>query len=153
MHRRRNDLSAFIKNDGGIIGQQTDELLSIQVRHRRPRQRPLAYEVRLALADYPGEADIVRRNRAVELLADHDVTLLRTQHMHRFGAIGHDGIPRACLMDRFPNSTTVVGRHVYLVAKFAGEANAKQTHRYASDHPVAQAHMRCCGTRQVDSVD
>ena len=56
----------------------------------RAGERALADEVGLGLADRPGEAGVVRGQRAVGVLADDDVALLGAQHVHRLGAVGAD---------------------------------------------------------------
>ena len=96
----------------------------------------------LALPTCPAEAEIVRRHRAVGLLADDDVALLGAQHMHRLGAVGRDAERLARGIDRLPDRAAVIGRHVDLEAELAGEADAEEPRRHAADLALADAHMR-----------
>ena len=117
---------------GSAVSSPTSCLRSA-LEHVRPGERALADEIGLGLADRPGEADIVRRHRAVGLLADDDVALLGAQHVHRLGAVGRDAVCLAGLVERLPDGAAVARRHVDLEAELAGEADAEQPRRHAAD--------------------
>ena len=76
------------EHDRRVVGEQADELLAALRHHVGAGERALADEVGLGLADRPGEAGVVRRQRAVGVLADDDVALLGAQDVHRLGAVG-----------------------------------------------------------------
>ena len=75
--RHRGDLYTFLQHRPIRSGLQTDELLTILAQHVGPAKRALADEVGFRLADRPSQAEVIRNLRAVGLLANDDVPLLR----------------------------------------------------------------------------
>ena len=121
----KHDLRSFLEHQLRIAGQQADQLPAIGCAHRQSCQRALADEIRLKLTDRPTEADIIRGRSAVGLLADDDVALLGSQHVHGLGAIGGDAVRGPRLVDRRPDRQCVIRRYVDFEPEFAGEADAK----------------------------
>src|SRR5690606_10310857 len=109
-HRHRDrvlrvldDLSPLLQHHLRIAGLQAHELLAARRLQIGPLQPANADEVGLVLADRPGQAAVVRRHRAVGLLADDDVTLFGAQHMHRLGAVGAGAVLLSFDPDRLPH--------------------------------------------------
>src|SRR6185369_14507043 len=77
-----------------IFRQQAHELLAAGARGVAAAERAPADEFLLLRHD-PIHAEVLRRDAAVGLLADDDVALLGTQHVHRFRAVRREAVWRA----------------------------------------------------------
>ena len=151
--RHIDDLRAFLEHHARIAGQEAHELLAVGRVHGGAGEGAFADEVGLRLADRPGEADIVRRDRAVGVLADDDEAFLGAQHMHGLGAVGREPERLAGFADRVERRRALVARDIDLEAEFAGETDAEQHHRHAAQRAVHHRHVRQRGRRDVEAID
>src|ERR1700693_2072482 len=124
---RRDELRPLWQHLLRVFRQQADELLAVGSRgisagKRATAEKVPAWIIRVSV-DQRGEPQIDRGHRAVGLLADNDVTLLRSQHMHRLGAVGSDAVRLAGGDQLLPEREAIIGRHVDLVAQLAGKAD------------------------------
>ena len=98
-----DDLRALLQHDLRIDGSSPTSCLrsgfsmSGRVSERLPTKSGFALPI------MPAKPEVVRRHRAVGLLADDDVALLGAQHMHRLGAVGRDAEALARGDDRLPD--------------------------------------------------
>ena len=153
LSRGIDNLRAFLEHHARVASQQAHQLLAVGRVHGGPGEGAFADEVGLRLADRPGEAYIVRRDRAVGVLADDDEAFLGAQHVHGLGAVGREPERLAGFADRLERCRALVARDIDLEAEFAGETDAEQHHRHAAQRAVRHRHMRQRGRRDIEAID
>src|ERR1700737_4951727 len=135
------DLRALLELRRGVGREQTDQLAAARADEVRQRQRSLADEIALCLADCPIEAKICDGHRAIRVLVYNDVAFFRAQHVHGLRAV------RAAtkLLDRgdklLPNCPAVLCRNIDLEAELAGKAHTKQATLHPTNAALLHAHM------------
>src|SRR5690606_23341491 len=136
-----DDLRALIQDQLGVLRLEADKLLASLGHEIRSLKSTNAHEVGLLLAYGPVQSDIIRRYRAVRILPDDDVALLRAQNVHRFRAIGASTMLLPFGPERLPNGLSIIGRDVDLEATLAGERHAEKPGRHAADLAFTHRHM------------
>ena len=136
------ELAAFDDDAALIFAEQADQLFATAgIGAIAALQRALADEAIVAFAfDYPAHAQVLRRYRAVGVLADDDEAFFSAQDVQSFGAVGRYVVFSAKLHDALPEREGVVRLDVDLVAKLAREADAHDAHLLTEERGRAPVH-------------
>ena len=142
-------MRALGQHGGRLVGEQADQLFAVRACGVAAGERAATQKV-LGGGDHAAHAQVVRRDRAIGVLAHDDVTLLGAQHVHGLGAVRRDVELRSSGHERSPNRRAVMRGHVDLKGQLAGEADAHDARRHTANRAFAVAHERESSQRQIN---
>ena len=116
------------------------------------RLRAFADIVVFLFADRPVEAQILRNDRAIGFVADHDKALFGAHDMQSFGAVGGDVPLFASLKQPVPERAAQIGGHGDFVAQLTRERDAIGTHREAAEFAVFPLHKAKAVFRHIHAA-
>ena len=131
-----------VRNDRPVKRFQTDQFPPVRIGHMGPLMRALAQIVGLLFRERPLQVQILRNNRAIGFVADHDKALLGAHDVQRLGAVRHHAKLFARLQQHIPERASLTGRHRNLVGQLARERDAINPRVKPAQRPVSPLHER-----------